>query len=112
MATTPSSPTGFLGSFRALGDTLLSSVQDRMELSSCNLNSVDLTVGAINNLRYVDYVINFSSEPCVVVNAVLRHRPVKPMDYVPRARPFPYDLEAAKAALEQINTSNQIEFSI
>ena len=37
MATTPSSPTGFLGSFRALGDTLLSSVQDRMELFSVEL---------------------------------------------------------------------------
>jgi oxalate decarboxylase/phosphoglucose isomerase-like protein (cupin superfamily) len=57
-------------------------------------------------------VINFSSEPCVVVNAVLRHRPVQPMDYVTRGRPFPYDLVAAKAALEEFNSINQIEFSI
>ncbi len=57
-------------------------------------------------------VINFSSEPCTVVNAVLRHRPVQPMDYVTRGRPFPYDLEAAKAALEQFSSSNQVEVSM
>ncbi|RUS97388.1 hypothetical protein DSM106972_084910 [Dulcicalothrix desertica PCC 7102] len=48
--------------------------------------------------------INFSSEACVVVNAVLRHRPVQPLDYVTRGRPFPYDLEAAKSALENLKT--------
>jgi uncharacterized RmlC-like cupin family protein len=46
--------------------------------------------------------INFSSEACVVVNAVLRHRPVQPLDYVTRGKPFPYDLEAAKSALDNL----------
>ncbi|BAZ07981.1 dTDP-4-dehydrorhamnose 3,5-epimerase [Calothrix sp. NIES-3974] len=49
--------------------------------------------------------INFRDEPAVVVNAVLRHRPPHPMDYVTRGRPFPYDLEAAKQALEQLKVS-------
>lgn len=50
--------------------------------------------------------INFSDEPAVVVNAVLRHREPHPMDYVTRGRPFPYDLEAAKAALAELQVSN------
>ncbi|WP_033365704.1 cupin domain-containing protein [Mastigocladopsis repens] len=47
-------------------------------------------------------VINLRSEPCVVVNAVLRHRPPQERDYVTCGRPFPYDLEAAKAALRSL----------
>ncbi len=42
--------------------------------------------------------INTSSEPCVIVNAVLRHREPQELDYVVRKKPFPYDLEAAEAA--------------
>ncbi|MEO1432567.1 MAG: dTDP-4-dehydrorhamnose 3,5-epimerase [Cyanobacteria bacterium J06632_19] len=42
--------------------------------------------------------INVNSEPCVVVNALLRHREAQKLDYVTRGRPFPYDLEAAEAA--------------
>ncbi|PMB44354.1 dTDP-4-dehydrorhamnose 3,5-epimerase [Fischerella thermalis CCMEE 5330] len=53
--------------------------------------------------------INLSSETCVVVNAVLRHRPVQERDYVTRGRPFPYDLEAANQALK--NMQNKIQHS-
>jgi dTDP-4-dehydrorhamnose 3,5-epimerase-like enzyme len=52
--------------------------------------------------------INFSSEPCVIVNAVLRHRPPQENDYVPRPRPYPYDLEAAKLALDELELGDKI----
>ncbi|MBO3457252.1 dTDP-4-dehydrorhamnose 3,5-epimerase [Aetokthonos hydrillicola Thurmond2011] len=51
--------------------------------------------------------INLSSQQCVVVNAVLRHRPVQERDYVPRARPFPYDLAAAEAALKELESTTE-----
>lgn len=47
--------------------------------------------------------INLESESCVLVNAVLRHQPVQARDYIPRKRPFPYDLEAAKRALVDLD---------
>ncbi len=53
--------------------------------------------------------INLSSEPCVMVNAVLRHRPTQPKDYIPRPRPFPYDLAAAEIALQNLQLTNRIE---
>jgi len=37
MSTAPPSPTGFLHSFRVLGDSLLATVQDRLELFSVEL---------------------------------------------------------------------------
>lgn len=49
--------------------------------------------------------INISSEPCVIVNAVLRHREPQKLDYVTRGRPFPYDLAAAEAALTNLVVS-------
>ncbi|MBD2608052.1 hypothetical protein H6G81_26930 [Scytonema hofmannii FACHB-248] len=51
--------------------------------------------------------INLSSEPCVLVNAVLRHRPTQERDYITRGRPFPYDLAAAEAALKQLHTTHK-----
>lgn len=42
--------------------------------------------------------IHLGDEPCVLVNAVLRHGPTCTRDYTPLRRPFPYDLEAARAA--------------
>jgi len=45
--------------------------------------------------------INIGTEPCVMVNAVLRHGPVHEKDYRPLKRPFPYDLAAAKAKLNR-----------
>ncbi len=47
--------------------------------------------------------INLSTEPCVVVNAVLRHKPSHKMDYITRGRPLPYDLTAAEAALKNLD---------
>ncbi len=45
--------------------------------------------------------INLSSEPCVLVNAVLRHGSAHERDYQPLKRPFPYDLEAVLAMLRE-----------
>jgi dTDP-4-dehydrorhamnose 3,5-epimerase-like enzyme len=36
--------------------------------------------------------INLGSMPCVLVNAVLRHRETHPLDYRPLRRPIPYDM--------------------
>ncbi|BAZ39112.1 hypothetical protein NIES4101_50640 [Calothrix sp. NIES-4101] len=52
--------------------------------------------------------INFSSLPCVVVNAVLRHRPPQPNDYIPRPRPYEYNLDAAKSALESLSVTSTL----
>lgn len=49
--------------------------------------------------------INVGPEPCVLVNAVLRHRPVQERDYIPQKRPFPYDIAAVKAALAELDCS-------
>jgi uncharacterized RmlC-like cupin family protein len=46
--------------------------------------------------------INLGAEPCVIVNAVLRHGASHPSDYRPMRPPFPYDFEAAEAALDQL----------
>jgi dTDP-4-dehydrorhamnose 3,5-epimerase-like enzyme len=51
--------------------------------------------------------INLSSQMCVVVNAVLRHRPVQQRDYITRGRPFPYDLAAATQALKNLEARIQ-----
>jgi len=43
--------------------------------------------------------INLSSEPCVLVNAVLRHRPTVEKDYQPHKPPFPYEIDTVRAIL-------------
>ena len=43
--------------------------------------------------------INLGSEPCVIVNAVLRHGDAHPSDYRPIRPPFPYDLKASVRAM-------------
>ena len=48
--------------------------------------------------------INLDEEPCVVVNAVLRHGEPSARDYIPRSRPLPYDLGAVQAALVALET--------
>jgi hypothetical protein len=48
--------------------------------------------------------INLSEEPAMVVNAVLRHGPVTDRDYRPMKPPIPYDLEAARTALTNIES--------
>jgi|SRR5579883_1449308 uncharacterized RmlC-like cupin family protein len=47
--------------------------------------------------------INLSSQACVVVNALLRHKPLQEQDYVTRRRPFSYDLAVAEAALKELD---------
>ncbi len=36
--------------------------------------------------------INLSDEPCMLINAVIRHGQPRPADYRPLKAPFPYDL--------------------
>jgi mannose-6-phosphate isomerase-like protein (cupin superfamily) len=45
--------------------------------------------------------INPSRKGCLLVNAVLRHGAPHAKDYTPLRQPFPYDVVAAKHALEQ-----------
>ncbi len=45
--------------------------------------------------------INLEPAACVLVNAVLRHRPPQERDYIPQKRPFPYDIAVAQAVLAQ-----------
>jgi dTDP-4-dehydrorhamnose 3,5-epimerase-like enzyme len=52
--------------------------------------------------------INLGQEPCVVVNALLRHGDQHPSDYRPMRPPFPYDLEAARNAFERDDLSNNL----
>jgi dTDP-4-dehydrorhamnose 3,5-epimerase-like enzyme len=40
--------------------------------------------------------INLTGKPCTIVNAVIRHGEPLPRDYVPMARPLPYDLDRAR----------------
>lgn len=49
--------------------------------------------------------INFSSKPCVMVNALLRHGPAHERDYRPLKPPFPYDLKIAKKVFESLKVS-------
>jgi hypothetical protein len=37
--------------------------------------------------------INLSNEPCMLINAVIRHGRAHPSDYRPLKAPFPYDLD-------------------
>jgi uncharacterized RmlC-like cupin family protein len=37
--------------------------------------------------------INLGNEPCMLINAVIRHGRAHPFDYQPRTAPFPYDLD-------------------
>jgi hypothetical protein len=49
--------------------------------------------------------INLDSEPCVLVNAVLRHKPVQERDYLPWKCPFPYDITAVQAVLAELEAT-------
>jgi hypothetical protein len=50
--------------------------------------------------------INLSPDPCVLVNAVLRHGQAHVDDYVPRSRPYPYNLTMARTVLERAQMSS------
>jgi hypothetical protein len=51
--------------------------------------------------------INLRGEPCMLINAVLRHGPACDRDYHPMKPRIPYDLAAAKAALDDLARSRQ-----
>ncbi len=51
--------------------------------------------------------INLAPQPCMLVNAVLRHRPAQARDYITQ-RPFPYNIQAAKKALEKLESLIEI----
>ena len=46
--------------------------------------------------------INFSNQPCILVNAVLRNGPVLERDYQPIKPPHPYDIGQARQALAEL----------
>jgi hypothetical protein len=46
--------------------------------------------------------INLKPEPCVLVNAVLRHGAAYEKDYRPLRKPFPYDIAKAEALLSAL----------
>jgi dTDP-4-dehydrorhamnose 3,5-epimerase-like enzyme len=48
--------------------------------------------------------INLSADPCMLVNAVLRHGPAHEKDYRPMKPPLNYDLSAVQAALGRLLT--------
>ena len=47
--------------------------------------------------------LNLDLEPCVVVNAVLRHGEPNERDYIPHQPPIPYNLAIVRATLAQLD---------
>ncbi len=47
--------------------------------------------------------INLGTDPCLLVNAVLRHGPTDPRDYRPLTPPFPYDWSQVQALYTQLH---------
>lgn len=56
--------------------------------------------------------INLSAEPCVLVNAVLRHGSVHERDYRPLKPPFPYDLKVILATLRELSCPAMIKLNV
>lgn len=52
--------------------------------------------------------LSFCDEPCLVVNAVLRHGKPHPRDYRPMKPPFAYDLGAAEQSLAALLDSVEV----
>lgn len=49
--------------------------------------------------------INLSNSPCVLVNAVLRHRAAIEQDYQPIRRPIPYDMNIAHQLQDALHSN-------
>lgn len=49
--------------------------------------------------------INLSGQPCVLVNAVLRHGPANERDYRPLKQSIPYDMNIVKSLLHSPDSS-------
>jgi dTDP-4-dehydrorhamnose 3,5-epimerase-like enzyme len=47
--------------------------------------------------------INPSVEPCVIINAVFRHKPAHELDYRPLKHPFPYDMNVVQSLLTELH---------
>ena len=47
--------------------------------------------------------INPSSEPCVIINAVFRHKPAHELDYRPLKHPFPYDMHVVQSLWTELH---------
>jgi hypothetical protein len=81
------------------GEFVLVALQDRqyhyIPLSDRQPNVVKIPPGIPHA------AINFSTEPCFLVNALLRHGPAHRLDYRPLTPPFPFDLKQAQASLAQ-----------
>jgi dTDP-4-dehydrorhamnose 3,5-epimerase-like enzyme len=57
--------------------------------------------------------INLNDEPCLLVNAVLRHGETHAKDYQPVKKPFPYDLSLVKQKISFKNKlSNNDSFCV
>jgi hypothetical protein len=52
--------------------------------------------------------LSFSDEPCLVVNAVLRHGISNERDYRPIKPPFPYDMIVARSTWEKLTNYHAI----
>jgi len=48
-------------------------------------------------------VINLSVEPCLVINALIRHGIFHPKDYQPLKKPFPLNIEQINQLFQQMN---------
>jgi hypothetical protein len=56
--------------------------------------------------------IQLDNRPCFVVNAAIRHDPALDRDYRPMKPPFPYDLNAAREALERLAETDTVPLTI
>ncbi len=56
--------------------------------------------------------INLTKQPCVLVNAVLRHGPIHKCDRRTLKPPFPYDLVTAKALLQSVQSQQFIPMAV
>lgn len=73
--------------------TLINRRYEYMVLRDCQPIVVTIPPGVLHG------AINLDPEPCVVINAVLRHGPANERNYTPRQRPFPYDLVTVQRLL-------------
>lgn len=80
--------------------TLINKCYQYMPLSEHQPMVVTIPPGVLHG------AINLASEPCVLVNALLRHHPANERDYQPWQRPFPYNIAAAEAMLAKIDKSH------
>ncbi|MBD2180887.1 dTDP-4-dehydrorhamnose 3,5-epimerase [Planktothrix sp. FACHB-1355] len=71
-------------------------------MSDCQPKVVTIPVGVLHG------AINLSDEPCLLVNAVLRHGPPHERDYRPVKPPFPYNLGVAEALLKEFRCSVKV----